>query len=117
MSKQAFVYFMTNVSHSALYVGVTNNLVRRVAEHKGGVTPGFTATYHCTRLVYFEATDYITAAIAREKQLKNWKRDWKNQLIAKMNPEWRDLGPEIGVTDSLVREIAGQARNDAGSGV
>ena len=113
MTKQAYVYFMTNASHDVLYLGVTNNLVRRVAEHKSMATPGFTARYRCTRLVYFEATDYVTAAIAREKQLKNWKREWKNQLITKMNPDWRDLGPDIGVTDSLVREIAGQARNEA----
>ena len=113
MTQQAFVYFMTNASHSVLYVGVINNLVRRVAEHKSMTTPGFTSRYHCTRLVYFETTDYVAAAIAREKQLKNWKRDWKNQLITRMNPGWRDLGPDIGVTDSLVREIAGQARNDA----
>ena len=113
MSKEAFVYFMTSPTNSTLYIGVTNNLMRRVVEHKSRKTPGFTAKYHCTKLVYFEATAYMIAAIAREKQLKNWKRDWKNELIAKTNPNWRDLAPEIGVTDTLLREIAGQARNDA----
>lgn len=113
MTAQAFVYFMSNASDTTLYVGVTNNLVRRVAEHKSLATPGFTAKYRCTKLVYFEETDYMLGAIAREKQLKNWKRDWKNELIAKTNPDWRDLGDEIGVTDDLVRQIAGQARNDA----
>lgn len=113
MSKQAFVYFMSNTSNSTLYVGVTNNLVRRVAEHKSMATPSFTAKYRCTKLVYFEATDYMLGAIAREKQLKNWKREWKDELISKTNPGWRDLGAEIGVTEALVQEIAGQARNDA----
>ena len=113
MSKEAFVYFMASPTNSTLYVGVTNNLLRRVAEHKSHNISGFTAKYHCTKLVYFEATDHMIAAIAREKQLKNWKRDWKNELIAKTNAAWRDLGPEIGVTDVLVQEIAGQARNDA----
>ena len=104
---------MASPTNSTLYVGVTNNLLRRVAEHKSHNISGFTAKYHCTKLVYFEATDHMIAAIAREKQLKNWKRDWKNELIAKTNAAWRDLGPEIGVTDVLVQEIAGQARNDA----
>lgn len=114
MNKEAFVYFMANPTNTTLYIGVTNNLLRRVAEHKSRNTAGFTAKYHCIKLVYFETTDYMLSAIAREKQLKNWKRDWKNELIAKTNPEWRDLSPEIGVTDALVQEIAGQARNDAG---
>jgi putative endonuclease len=113
MSKEAFVYFMTNQTNTTLYIGVTNHLLRRVAEHKSLSKLGFTAKYHCTKLVYFETTDYLLSAIAREKQLKNWKRDWKNELVAKTNPDWRDLAPEIGVTDALVREIAGQARNDA----
>lgn len=113
MSKQAFVYFMTNTSNSTLYVGVTNNLIRRVAEHKSMTTAGFTAKYRCTKLIYFEVTDYMLGAIAREKQLKNWKREWKNELITKANPNWRDLAADIGVTDALVHEIAGQARNDA----
>ena len=112
MSKQAFVDFMASPKNTALYVGVTGNLLRRVAEHKGRNTQGFTAKYHCTKLVYFEMTDHMISAIAREKQLKNWKRLWKNKLIATTNPTWRDLGPDIGVTDELVKEIAGQARND-----
>ena len=113
MSKEAFVYFMANPTNTTLYIGVTNNLLRRVAEHKSSKTTGFTAKYHCTKLVYFETTDYMPSAIAREKQLKNWKRDWKNKLIGTTNPEWRDLSPEIGVTNAMAQEIAGQARNDA----
>jgi len=118
MSKEAFVYFMASPTNSTLYIGVTNNLLRRVAEHKSRNTPGFTSKYHCTKLVYFEATDHMISAIAREKQIKNWKRDWKNELIAKTNPDWRDLGPEIGIVDALVREIAedrgsNPQRNDA----
>jgi putative endonuclease len=114
MSKEAFVYFMASPNNTTLYVGVTSNLLRRVVEHKSRKTPGFTAKYHCTKLVYFEMTDHMISAIAREKQLKNWKREWKNELIAKNNLNWRDLAPEIGVTDALLQEIAGQARNDAG---
>lgn len=110
MRRPGFVYFMANASNSTLYVGVTNNLVRRVIEHKSHCNPGFTAKYHCTKLVYFEVTDRIVSAIAREKQLKNWTRKWKNELISHSNPDWRDLSADIGVTDALVEGIAGQAR-------
>jgi len=70
MTRQAFVYFMTNARHNVLYIGVTNDLLRRVAEHKLGRQKGFTKRYHCTTLVYFEAGESVVAAIQREKQLK-----------------------------------------------
>ena len=86
-----FVYIMTNNS-GTLYVGVTNNLERRVDEHKRGETPGFAQRYKATRLVYYESTPDVRAALEREKQLKGLLRHKKIALIASMNPHWRDLG-------------------------
>ena len=86
-----FVYFMASRKNGTLYVGVTNNLVRRVFEHKTDSIDGFTKRYAVHALVWFEATDSIEAAIVREKQLKNWKRDWKVDLIETSNPDWNDL--------------------------
>ena len=95
MGKDAYVYFMANTSNNVLYVGVTNNLERRVWEHKNNIkTDSFTGKYKCNKLVYFEYSSDIEAAIAREKQLKNWKREWKNELVEKLNPEWKDLSVE-----------------------
>ena len=85
------VYFMTNKSNSVLYVGVTNNLFRRVFEHKEKINKGFTKRYNVDKLVYYEVYDNIELAIAREKQIKNWKREWKNALVEKDNPQWDDL--------------------------
>ena len=98
MGKNAYVYFMTNTNNDVLYVGVTNNLERRVEEHKRNMNPdSFTGKYKCHKLVYFEYTNDIEVAIAREKQLKNWKREWKNELIEKQNPEWADLSAEYNL--------------------
>ena len=95
MGKDAYVYFMTNANNRVLYVGVTNNLERRVWEHKNSTNPNsFTGKYMCNKLVYFEYANNMEAAITREKQLKNWKREWKNKLIEKDNPEWTDLSAE-----------------------
>ena len=88
--KQYYVYIMTNKSR-ALYTGVTNNLERRVYEHKQKLIPGFTAKYNISRLVYFEATEDIRAAIEREKQIKEWLRSKKVTLIESVNPSWTDL--------------------------
>jgi putative endonuclease len=85
-----FVYIMTNTSRT-LYTGVTNNLVRRVYEHKNKIIPGFTSQYNVTILVYFEESSDVHAAIAREKQIKGWRRAKKSQLIASVNPKWLDL--------------------------
>ena len=87
---QYYVYVMSNVSKT-LYIGVTNNLERRVWEHKLKQTQGFTRRYNCTLLVYFEETSDIEAAIRREKQLKGWKRERKITLIEGINPHWIDL--------------------------
>lgn len=120
MSRTGFVYFISNTYNNVLYVGVTNNLVRRVAEHKGKVNKGFTYKYNCDKLVYFEKFDSIVDAIAREKQLKNWKREWKNELVIKQNAQWEDLSESIGVTEEIIvgvkeyyKGIAGQAGNDS----
>ena len=86
-----FVYLMASRKNGTLCVGVTNNLVRRVFEHKTDFIDGFTKRYAVHALVWFEATDSIEAAIVREKQLKNWKRDWKVDLIETSNPDWNDL--------------------------
>ncbi len=91
--KQYYVYIMTNTSRT-LYVGVTNDLERRVYEHKQKMVPGFTTAYNINRLVYFEATQNINAAIAREKQLKRWRRLKKVSLVDSVNPQWNDLSLE-----------------------
>lgn len=87
-----FVYILTSRKHGTLYVGVTADLAQRVWEHREKAYPeSFTAKYNVTRLVWYEAFDDITDAIAHEKRLKRWRRAWKIQLIEKMNPEWDDL--------------------------
>ncbi len=86
-----FVYILANRPRGAIYVGVTNELVRRVSEHRQLLVAGHTKKYVITQLVWFEAHDSIEAAIAREKRLKRWRRAWKNELIEEMNPTWRDL--------------------------
>ncbi len=93
---QYWVYFMSNERKTVLYVGVTNDLERRVAEHKNGELPGFTARYLCHDLVYFEEYNDINAAIEREKQIKNWGRDKKEWLIATTNPKRIDLSSTWG---------------------
>jgi putative endonuclease len=85
------VYMLASRRHGTLYLGVTNDLARRVGEHKARRVPGFTATYDVTRLVWYETFERIDEAIAREKALKKWRRDWKIRLIEEMNPDWSDL--------------------------
>ena len=86
-----FVYMMQSTSRNALYIGVTGYLRNRVQQHKNGVVEGFTSHYKCERLVYYEVYQHIQRAIAREKQLKGWRREKKEWLIARMNPHWKDL--------------------------
>jgi len=102
MSRTGFVYFITNAYNNVLYIGVTNNLTRRIAEHKAKINKGFTYKYNCDKLVYYEMFDSIVEAIAREKQLKNWKREWKNELVVRQNAEWKDLSESVGVTQELI---------------
>jgi putative endonuclease len=88
--KTYYVYIMTNQSHT-LYIGVTNNIRKRVYQHKGGLVEGFTHRYNIATLVHLESFADIRSAIAREKQIKHWRRDKKLLLIARENPDWRDL--------------------------
>ena len=86
-----FVYIMASKKDGVLYIGVTNDIVRRVYEHKNDFVDGFTRKYHIHKLVYFETTSDINVAITKEKQMKKWYRKWKIALIEKTNPHWNDL--------------------------
>ena len=86
-----YVYIVTNKNNTVLYTGVTNNLKRRIYEHKTKLNKGFTAKYNVYKLVYFEHFVSIKEAILREKRIKKWKREWKERLIREKNPEWIDL--------------------------
>jgi putative endonuclease len=90
-----YVYIMASGRHGTLYIGMMNDLTRRVYEHKHDIIDGFTRKYGVHILVYFEHTNNVVSAIAREKQLKKWRRQWKIRLIEKNNPQWRDLYDEI----------------------
>ena len=115
MNKQSYIYFMSNTHNNVLYLGVTNNIVRRVAEHKAKINKGFTYNYNCDKLVYYECYNLMTDAIAREKQLKNWKREWKDKLVNDFNSEWKDLGKEIGVTSEMIETVEAHYQGDCGS--
>lgn len=91
----SYIYILTNTTNQVLYIGVTNNLVCRIYEHKQKMVEGFSSRYNLTKLVYYEQFDDISKAIEREKVLKEWRRSWKEYLINKLNPEWRDLYDEI----------------------
>lgn len=86
-----FVYIISNWKHSVFYTGVTNDVERRVYEHKMKLIPGFTSRYNCNKLLYYEEHNDINYAIKREKLIKKYKRDWKKNLINSINPEWKDL--------------------------
>ena len=86
-----YVYILTNQTNTTLYIGVTNNLQRRLFEHKNKLVDGFTKKYNINKLIYFESTNDVESAIAREKQLKGWTRQKKNNLIATLNPNWNEI--------------------------
>jgi putative endonuclease len=86
-----YVYILANRKNGTLYIGSTNDLVRRVYDHKQGAIEGFTKKYQVNRLVYFEVFDYGQAAFQRERTMKHWRRDWKIALIERNNPDWCDL--------------------------
>lgn len=90
-----YVYMLASRKQGTLYIGVTNDLIRRVYEHREGAVESFTKRYRVDRLVYFETHESIEAAIVREKKLKHWKRGWKTDLIERGNPDWRDLYPDL----------------------
>jgi putative endonuclease len=89
------VYILASKRNGTLYVGVTNNLVRRLSEHKAKLVPGFTRKYDVNQLVYFEVFESLLEARAREHSLKRWRRAWKIDLIEKSNPDWRDLTSDL----------------------
>ncbi|MBU4261698.1 MAG: GIY-YIG nuclease family protein [Proteobacteria bacterium] len=89
--KSYFVYILASKKNGTLYIGVTNNLIRRVHEHKNDLADGFTKKYGVHNLVYYEQTEDVDVALRREKQLKKWNRQWKINLIEKSNPAWYDL--------------------------
>ena len=114
MAKDAFVYFMANTHNTTLYVGVTNDLLRRVAEHKAHINKGFTDKYNCDKLVYYEEIESFDTAIEREKKLKKQKREWKNCLVESINPEWNDLSVSLGLTQDYVDSIKEHYRLERG---
>jgi putative endonuclease len=89
--KEYYVYILASKKNGTLYIGVTNNLLKRVYEHKNNIVGGFTQKYNVHNLVYYEVHNDIKNAITREKQMKKWKRQWKIELIEKSNPHWKDL--------------------------
>ena len=95
-----FVYLLTNWDNKVMYVGMTNNLERRVFEHKARLVEGFTAKYHIHKLVYFEETSDVHVAITREKEIKKWRREKKNALVVGANPQWRDLSEDFSQAPS-----------------
>ena len=95
VGKQYCVYIMTNAHHTVLYTGVTNDLARRVYEHKNGLGSAFVKKYNVQKLVYYQAGDDVHSVIAREKQIKGGSRKKKIDLISSLNPEWKDLYEEI----------------------
>jgi len=93
--KYYYVYILASKKNGTLYIGMTNNLLQRVYQHKNNLVEGFTKKYHIHNLVYYEQGTDVTKMISREKQLKAWKRQWKIELIEKSNPEWKDLYLEL----------------------
>jgi putative endonuclease len=92
-----YVYILTNQNNKVMYVGMTNNLQRRLFEHKNKLNAGFTKKYNVDKLVYFEESSSVDVALNREKEIKKWRREKKNRLVELVNPEWRDLGVEFGL--------------------
>ncbi|WP_081634931.1 GIY-YIG nuclease family protein [Vibrio jasicida] len=95
MDKTPCVYILTSKNNSVLYIGVTSQLPQRIWQHKNGVVESFTKKYNVHKLVYFELFEDMVAAINREKQLKQWKREWKLDLVRKTNPDFLDLSNEF----------------------
>ncbi|MBF0570857.1 MAG: GIY-YIG nuclease family protein [Candidatus Omnitrophica bacterium] len=92
---QYYVYILASKKNGTLYIGVTNDLIKRAYEHKNDLAEGFTKKYGVHQLVYFEQTSDINSAIIKEKQIKKWRRQWKIELIEEKNPEWIDLYIEL----------------------
>ena len=110
-----YVYLLTNWNNKVMYVGVTNNLERRIFEHKNKQVKGFTEKYNVNKLVYFEETHDVRAAIAREKEIKKWRREKKNNLVVAVNPEWKDLSDGWFEISPFGRDDNGAIRDDNGA--
>jgi len=112
-----FVYILASKRNGTLYIGVTNDLVQRVEEHKSGLQEGFTRRYGVHQLVYFEAWASVRDAITREKRLKKWNRQWKIELIESLNPQWKDLcdvASGVAVPDPLlVKNLGSRLRGNS----
>lgn len=93
--KHYYLYILSNKKNGVLYIGVTNNIIKRIHEHKEKLVESFSKKYNCNKLVYYEVFSDIKEAILREKRMKKWKREWKVNLINKLNPEWKDLYQSI----------------------
>ncbi len=104
--KQPCVYILASKPYGTLYIGVTSNLIARLHQHRSGETPGFTKRYSVHRMVHFEMLDTMEDAIAREKQLKNWHRQWKINLIEDCNPQWADLAVGLGFEPLALTQAA-----------
>jgi putative endonuclease len=113
----SWVYMLASRRNGTLYVGVTMDLMRRVAEHREGRVAGFTSEHSVKRLVWFETYESVEAAIRREKRLKEWHRGWKVALIEKGNPEWRDLWPDVVGMDPAVKPRGDAAKADTWTNV
>ncbi|MGA2669667.1 MAG: GIY-YIG nuclease family protein [Ignavibacteria bacterium] len=94
--KNYYVYILASRKNGVLYIGVTNNLLKRVNQHRNNIVKGFSRSYNVHKLVYYEQTSDVRSALFREKQMKKWNRAWKIELIEKQNPEWKDLYFELG---------------------
>ncbi len=105
MGPQGIVYILTNKYNTTLYTGITRNLQRRISEHKLHLNKGFSAKYITEKLVYYEVYDRLDLGIHREKQLKRWRREWKEKLINDFNPEWKDLAEDIGVDAEYIQSV------------
>ncbi len=90
------VYIVASRRNGTIYTGVTSNLIQRIHQHRSGTFPGFTAEHRCTRLVWFERHETMETAIRREKRIKTWNRDWKQNLVERQNPHWSDLATGLG---------------------
>lgn len=97
MKRTYWVYMLARARYGTLYIGITNNLGHRTFEHRADAVKGFTSRYGVHRLVWYESYEDVTEAIAREKQLKHWNRDWKMRLIEEFNPDWSDLYPTLNM--------------------
>ena len=111
-----YVYLLTSYDNSVFYVGVTNDLIRRVIEHKIHRNNGFTSQYGVNKLVYFETFSNVEDAIKREKQVKRYKRLWKVNLVNSINAEWEDLSMQIGVTEEMLENAKHSQERESDSG-